>query len=368
MPAVAATKGPVLVVGTGLIGTSIALALTRLNVPVWLQDLSPTAQALAADMGAGSIYQGDDTPSLVIVATGPDVTAKVVCDCLDRFPNAIVTDVASVKEAVVAKVEDHPQASRYVGSHPMAGREVAGPAAADADLFQGRPWVCVPTEASSPTAFLAVRELATDVGAIVSQLPAKEHDQAVALVSHVPQLVSSALAARLAQAAPNALSLAGGGLRDTTRIAASDPRLWTAILGQNAKSVASVLGPLVADLNQLLSAFQASEEATVALPPGLLGAINQVMLAGNEGVKRIPGKHGDSPIQLAEVGVLVPDKPGELGRLFAEVGDAGINIEDLRIEHSVGQQVGLVWLSVAPVTAQVLSDFLTNQNWRVVLA
>ena len=146
-------------------------------------------------------------------------------DSLVRFPNAIVTDVASVKDAVVADVlatlvqrglQD--EACRYVGSHPMAGRERSGAGAADADLFYGRPWVIVAHELTWPRAVLAARALATDVGAAALEMNAGTHDHAVALVSHVPQLVSSMLAARLVDAPAQALGLAGQGLRRPRRV------------------------------------------------------------------------------------------------------------------------------------------------------
>lgn len=197
----AATVGPVLVIGTGLIGTSIALALRACGVAVQLWDPSPTSLALAADMGAGEKLAappgrstvGRPDPAIVVVAAPPDVSGGIVAECLRVFPYAIVTDVASVKEAVVMDLEataSNPAfLSRYVGSHPMAGRARSGASHADGDLFVGRPWVIVPTEYSSGDAILQVRNLAVDVGAVPMELGKAEHDRAVALVSHVPQLV-----------------------------------------------------------------------------------------------------------------------------------------------------------------------------------
>ena len=218
---VAQTAGPVLIIGSGLLGASLGLALRAGGVRVYLEDASPTSLRLASDVGAGQAFGdvlaeagvrpsdcGSDTPSykapsVVVVATPPDVADRVIVESLLRFPDAIVTDVASVKDAVVADVlrglerEDCLEAaSRYVGSHPMAGRERSGAGAADADLFYGRPWVIVAHETTWPRAVLVTRALATDVGAVPLEMNAGTHDHAVALVSHVPQLVSSMLAAR----------------------------------------------------------------------------------------------------------------------------------------------------------------------------
>ena len=372
-----ATQGPVLVVGTGLLGTSLALALSASGVAVQLSDTSPTSLALARDMSAGRVRSdGDEAPQLVVVATPPDVAASVVLAQLSAFPEAVVTDVASVKQRVVAEVRAHAgqEVRRYVGSHPMAGRERSGAGAADCDLFVGRPWVIVP-DGATPQAELVVRNLAVDVGATPLRMAAAEHDEAVAAVSHVPQLVSSLLAARLEELPESALALAGQGLRDTTRIAASDPRLWSAILVGNAGPVVGLLRALREDLDTLIGGIApaavdpASPDYTAAgraqtIAPGAVGAITDVMGRGNTGQARIPGKHGGAPRRYAEVQVLVPDTAGSLGRLFSDVGAAGVNIEDFAMEHSAGQSAGIAMLSVSPAAAQPLEESLVAGGWR----
>ena len=374
------TRGPVLIVGTGLLGTSLALALRAAGVEVLLSDTSPTSLALARDMGAGALHAEDSPePQIVVVATPPDVTADVVVAQLSAHPSAVVTDVASVKERVVNEVRSRvgAEARRYVGSHPMAGRERAGAGAADSDLFAGRPWVVVGQD-SDPQAELVVRNLAVDVGATPVRMGAAEHDAAVAAVSHVPQLVSSLLAARLEDLPESALALAGQGLRDTTRIAASDPRLWAAIVVGNAGPVAGVLRRVREDLDALIAGVEAAvvdpDSREYAAPggaeqiaPGAVGAIADVMGRGNAGRARIPGKHGGAPRRYAEVQVLVPDSPGELGRLFSDVGAAGVNVEDFSMEHSPGQSAGLAMVSVLPAAAAHLEAALDARGWRVVV-
>ena len=381
-PRAMATRGPVLVIGSGLLGASLGLALRAGGVEVLLEDASPTSLRLAQDIGAGRPLsdwaadtgeQREAGPGLVVVATPPDVADRCVVHALRAYPRAFVTDVASVKDAVMsdALAELGRQGvaeagARYVGSHPMAGRERSGAGAADADLFYGRPWVVVAHEGSSPEAVLAVRALASDVGGVPMEMTATMHDRSVALVSHVPQLVSSMLAARLGDAPPEALSLAGQGLRDTARIAASDPRLWTAILAGNAGPVAEVLRAIQRDLDDLVTHLDAAARLG-PLRGGSVGAINRVMEAGNRGVARIPGKHGGAPRRYAEVQVLVPDSPGELGRLFSDVGAAGVNVEDFSMEHSPGQSAGLAMVSVLPAAAAHLEAALDARGWRVVV-
>lgn len=362
-----ATTGPVLVIGSGLLGASAALALRAAGIEVYLDDISPTSLALARDLGAGEIYtETMEQPRLVIVAVPPDVTASCVIRALRDFPRAIVTDVASVKSLVISQVLDADvDVTRYVSSHPMAGRERSGAAAADRDLFIGRPWVVIAHRSSSDSARLRVRELAVDMGASVVELDAAGHDNAVALVSHVPQLVASLVAARLADAPDEALALAGQGLRDTTRIAASDPRLWTSIVSGNCGPVAAVLRQFQADLNDLIAGLESGAENGFGAD-GSVGAINSAIKAGNEGVARIPGKHGGAPRRWAIVEVLVPDKPGELARLFTELGAIGINIEDMTLDHSAHQKVGSARLMVDPTRSREAELELEARGWRIV--
>ncbi|WP_136519900.1 MULTISPECIES: prephenate dehydrogenase [Cellulomonas] len=365
-----ATTGPVRVVGTGLLGTSVGLALTRHGVPVQLQDPSRTALALARDVGAGQPVGTDDPePALVVVAAPPDVTADAVRDALAAHPSAVVTDVASVKGYVLSELRGSDvDLTRYVGSHPMAGRERSGPSAAVPDLFLGRPWVIAGSGSSSDAALLAVRHLAVDLGAVPVAMDADEHDAAVAAVSHVPQIASSLVAARLRGLDDAALGLAGQGLRDVTRLAASDPALWTSILAANASAVRAVLAGLRDDLDLLLGALDlaAQAEGPESVELGALAAIARTIADGNAGVARVPGKHGGATKQYAEVTVLVPDRPGELARLMGDVGAAGVNIEDLRLEHAAGRPVGMTAISVLPARAEYLESELTARGWRLV--
>ncbi|NMR20934.1 prephenate dehydrogenase [Cellulomonas fimi] len=368
-PAPVATRGPVRVVGTGLLGASVGLALSTRGVDVVLHDPSRTALALARDVGAGRLPRPDDAPvRLVVVAAPPDVTADVVLRELEANPEAVVTDVASIKHHVLAEVlAAGADLTRYVGSHPMAGRETSGPASAVPDLFVGRPWVITDSGASSGEALLAVRSLAADVGGVPVTMDAAGHDAAVAVVSHLPQLAASLVAARLVEAPDAALALAGQGLRDVTRIASSDPRLWTSILAANAGPVRDVLVALRADLDGVIEALGRAHDALgpEGVARGALGAIAGAITSGNHGVARIPGKHGGAPRDYRVVTVLVPDAPGELARLLADVGAAGVNLEDLRLEHAPRQPVGMAAISVLPDRVDVLERALTDRGWRL---
>jgi prephenate dehydrogenase len=355
-------NGPVVVIGTGLLGTSIGLGLRGRGVAVYLSDPSPTNQAVAVDIGAGLPLAaiGDESPELVVVASPPDVTADVVERALADYPDATVVDIASVKAAILHDLRGRgADLSRYVGTHPMAGREKSGPVAARGELFTSMPWVVCPTEESSPGAVQAARALATDLGALVSQFTAEEHDGAVALVSHLPQVMSSLLATRLQDTPMHALSLAGNGLRDTTRIAASDPTLWVQILGANAGKVVEILYGVRDDLNRLIGTLEDPAAAGARLD------LAQLMSEGNAGQARIPGKHGGPPQAYSWLTVLVDDRPGQIARLLTEIGEIGVNLEDLRLDHSSGQNVGMVEISVLPSAHDLLVEALSDRGWRV---
>ncbi|MFQ6172388.1 prephenate dehydrogenase [Oryzobacter sp. R7] len=355
------------VVGTGLVGTSLGLALSRRGDDVTLEDISPTHEALARDLGAGRLPGPGGPapdPDLVVVATPPDVTAAVVADVLARFPRAAVTDVASVKGTVLDALRAAgTDLSRYCGSHPMAGRERSGAVSGRHDLFDGRAWVLTPTAETDPAVTELVTAVARSVGAAVSVLDPERHDAAVAAVSHVPQLAASLVAARLEALDERAVALAGQGLRDVTRIAASDPHLWTQILAGNAPAVRTVLADLAADLERVVGALD--ELSSSADAPGARGTLARAIAAGNAGHARIPGKHGAAPTSYETVRVLIPDEPGQLGRLFADIGAIGTNIEEFHLDHGLGQPFGLAEVDVVPAAAAGLADALEERGWRI---
>ncbi len=349
--------GTVRIVGAGLLGTSIGLALTKQGFDVVISSQSPKSVDLAVGYGAGRVATETDLPELIVVCVPPAMTAKIVADELARYPNAVVTDVASVKGSVLHELQaSGAPLERYVGSHPMAGRERGGAISGRADLFVGRPWVITSHDGADERGIDLVADLASHLGSAVVRVGTKEHDRAVALVSHVPQLVSSLLASRLVTAAPEDIALAGQGLRDTTRIAASDPELWLQILEANADEVLPLLQSFAADLSSLISGFEVREPQA---------QIRSVMEAGNIGVGRIPGKHGGKHTNYAQVIVMVEDRPGELARLLTEVGEIGINLEELQLEHSPSAQIGLAELYVAPTEAERLTADLVARGWRI---
>ena len=346
-PSASAVDGPVLVVGTGLIGTSVALALRRAEVEVLLSDVDPENLSIAQAAGAGRVLEDDDRPALVVVAVPPRFASRAIADASMRYPEATITDVTSVKQQVVQEaVASGADPARLVGGHPMAGREVSGAAGARKDVFDDRLWVVTPLPQSGIDHVIRVHRLVSACGAYPVEMSVEDHDAAVALVSHTPQVLSSVLAAQLVDAEDDHVRIAGQGLRDMTRIAGSNVAMWSDILAANAGPVADVLDGVIDELQDTVAALRemAFRDESARGTDAVAGVLRQ----GVEGQLRIPGKHGAAPSAFREINVMLEDSPGELARLVAAVGVARVNLEDIRIEHVLGRPSGLVSLFVRP--------------------
>ncbi|MDR0848447.1 MAG: prephenate dehydrogenase [Propionibacteriaceae bacterium] len=344
----------ILIIGTGLIGSSIGMALTPRHT-VFLKDALSSHALVAASLGAGVVDAPHDV-SVVIVAVPPSLAAQVVVRALTDYPEAIVTDVASVKGVILDQLRAQGansglDLSRYVGSHPMAGTERSGPLTARGDLFNERTWVITPHESTAPDTIETVRQLAEECGARVVTMRPDEHDIAVAEVSHVPQIVSSLMAGNLTGVQPAHLRLAGPGVRDVTRIAGSQPGMWTQIITANKDAISTELRRLARTLDALVDHLESPEDVEAFMSKGVFGT------------KALPGKHGRRAEDYAHVVVEIPDSPGALGRLFADVGEAGVNVEDLAIEHDETREVGYMSIAVEPEKAAGLEQVMVTKGW-----
>ena len=343
------------IIGSGLIGTSIGLALAARGVQVEMLDLDQKAQKLAQDLIASEI---SGAPEVILFA----IPASALAETFEREfalnPGSKFIDIASVKtkpQVEVSRISGG--SSRFLATHPMAGREVGGAASARADLFEGRTWIYCPTFADGAQVDSDVLEtglwLINSLGATPISMSASRHDSAVALVSHLPQIVASLLAAQLKGAKGEDLDLAGAGLRDTTRIAASDPELWQEIISSNAQEILPLLINLQNDLGSLIQSLD---------DPVKVGSF---IAAGNEGRSKIPGKHGGKAREYTQLPVVIEDKPGQLAALFDECAKASVNVEDLTIEHSPGQFTGLITLALSASDAAILQKHLEESGWNV---
>lgn len=344
------TLSHVKVVGSGLIGSSIALALTAKGVCVTMADIDPAAAALAQDLvGPVAI---DSQPELIVIASPLSTVSQVIQREVEQGFNLGFIDISSVKVNPVLEVSAlNLDISRFLPSHPMAGREVGGAESARGDLFQGRPWIIDPSGVA-PDLLAAGRELIAICGGHLVEMGIAEHDQAVALISHLPQILSTALAARLEGAPAEWLDLAGSGLRDTTRIAGSNPSLWREIITANSAALKPLINLVISDLSELVDDLDKTER------------VEEFIKNGNRGRAMIPGKHGGVARNYTFLPVVIEDKPGQLAALFDECASAQVNVEDLSIEHSPEQFTGLITLALSKSDAEKLHRHLMQNGWR----
>jgi prephenate dehydrogenase len=341
------------IVGAGLIGTSLALALANRGYTVDLDDLDPAARDLARDLLHSSLSEAE--PQLVVIATPPSAALDTIKAEFGKYPQAIFIDVGSVKNNLLREVEGFTEiAKQFIGTHPIAGREVAGPSSAQGDLFNGRAWILSPTSQTAKDLVETVVALLSEIGASTYVIDALRHDALLARISHLPQIISTSLGAALSNM-DSGLDLAGQGLRDMTRIANSDGTLWSEILLANRDEVLHSLNDFVAQLMALKSAISLCDK----------GEIERIFIEGNSGRAKISGKHGAKPRNYSHLLVVIKDQPGALRDLFDECATLNANIEDLSIEHSPKQETGLITLAFSPEDALKVSEHLQSKEWKV---
>ena len=339
------------IVGSGLIGTSIGLGLVQRGVSVEMVDSDPKSQALANDL-VGRVEV--TAPDLVVLAMPSSQLSEVINDEFALNPHSTFIDVGSVKGEVEFQVKTIPALSRrFLPTHPMAGREIGGTGSARADLFQGRSWILTPSQELEADAKAVVLELISLLGATPIELSAVDHDRAVAKISHLPQIAASLIAKQLTGTPAEWMELAGQGLRDTTRIAASDESLWKEIIFSNRAELEQLLINLQNDVGAMVAALDDPEK------------IAALIAAGRAGRALIPGKHGGKAREYSYLPIVIDDKPGQLGAIFNECAAMDVNVEDLNIEHSPGQLSALITLALSHSDAEKLSSHLSSIGWNV---
>ena len=342
----ASRLGRVAVLGTGLIGGSVAAALRAGGATVvgWDHDPQRSARAVevgAIDLAVDTIAEAVWGAEVAFVAVPVGVAAEIAIAALGADDTVIVSDVGSVKAGIVAAVELGAGAGspRFVGGHPMAGSEQDGVDGANATLFQGATWVLTPTERTSPEAFARIRSIVAGLGAEAIAITPYDHDRFVATVSHVPQLAASTLMdVALGVGAQHAtlLRLAAGGFRDMTRIAAGNPAIWPDILTANRDAIVTALDGYLATLGEVRRMVHDGDRA---------GLLTMLQRARN-GRRSLPV--GAAQVdELVELHVLVPDRPSVLAEITTLAGRLAVNIYDLEIAHSLEGDRGVMVLVVA---------------------
>ncbi|MDH4169958.1 MAG: prephenate dehydrogenase/arogenate dehydrogenase family protein [Acidimicrobiia bacterium] len=340
------------VIGTGLIGGSIGLALAQRGWTVSAQDADPSRADRAVELGAAHQVGLDADAEITFVATPVGVSVPAIHEALTHT-SGLVTDVGSVKTVVSAAVRDR----RFVAGHPMAGSELAGVDAASADLFDGALWVLCPTSATADErAFSAVRSVIADLGAEVVVLTPERHDELVAVVSHVPHLTAATLmtlAADRSVEQGTLLRLAAGGFRDMTRIAAGHPGIWPDICVANSDAITAVLDELILRLQRVRGEVANGDRA------GLTSGLELARTARTN----LPAR-GVHPEELCEVRLAIPDRPGELARVVEIAGDADVNVYDIEIAHGSEGDRGVLILVVEAEAAEEFVDVLRRFRYR----
>lgn len=339
------------IIGTGLIGGSIGLALRKSGWTVSGIDPDPRTEAEALERGVIDSVGIDPGSTITFVAAPVRAISGAARRALAETSGA-VTDVGSVKSSVVAAVS-HP---RFVGGHPMAGSEQLGLEGATPDLFEGAVWVLTPVDDTDSDAFATVHAVVKLLGAEMVALDPSRHDALVAVVSHVPHLTAAALMGIAAERSTDhaaLLRLAAGGFRDMTRIAAGSPAIWPDICGENRDAIVEVIETLRSELADVRDQIAGDDRV------GLLDRLEQAQVARRNLPSRVV-----RPEEVAEVRVTIPDQLGYLAEVTTLAAQLGVNIADIEIAHSSEGDTGVLIVTVDRLKADLFHDGLTDRGYR----
>jgi prephenate dehydrogenase len=346
-------SGPVKIIGCGLIGTSIAMRMKELGIGLILSDTNEMNLRLASDL-IGESNKVVGNPALIVIATPPENIYEVAKHEFQSNSTALFIEVSGVKSNLLVEVESFPElAKNFASVHPMAGRETSGPESARSDLFESRAWIVSPTKLLSPGSIKAAKDLGIALGSTIYELDSATHDSVVAAISHLPQILSSALGGSLKNESAEHLNLAGQGLRDVSRLADSEPELWSSLLLENSKEISPKISEVINRLSELNQAIESGDRKSVTA----------FFKDGREGRAKIPGKHGSVKRDYTYVPIVIDDKPGGLARIFNECAAIEVNVEDLSMEHSPGQEVGLITLALSASDADKLQKHLVSKGF-----
>jgi prephenate dehydrogenase len=342
------------VIGAGLIGSSIALRMKERGNSVWLEDKDAKNLVLAKDLIANSETEPDFF-DLIIIATPISAMRNVIANLKKFNNNSTVIDIGGLKSKLLLEVEQFPDIAKiFVSAHPMAGREVSGSKSARADLFEGRAWLISATNLTSATAIEVAKDLGSALGATTYEISAEKHDQVIAAISHMPQLLSSLMGSLVLSEESDVLNFAGQGLRDISRLADSDSKLWSELVVQNSEKLIPKIETAIDLLKKLQNDLSTSN----------LVGIESFFESGKKGRGRIPGKHGAKPRNYFYLPIVIDDKPGQLAKIFDECAKCQVNVEDLSIEHSPNQEKGLITLALSESDARKLQEHMKKSGWQ----
>jgi len=352
------------IVGTGLIGASVGLAARGAGVrEVRGWDVDADALAIAGERGAleaaGSLDEAvADAELAVVAAPVAALPAEVAAVLAASSEGTTVTDVGSTKGQITQAVSD----GRFIGGHPVCGSEAHGPAHASAELFRGATWFLTPDARTDPERYRTLHGFVASLGAVPIAVDPEAHDRLVALTSHLPHALANVLlnqagASRIDGHEP--LAAAGGSLRDMTRVAGANPRIWVDIFLDNAEAVAAALA----------EHRQRVEQVERALAQGDAGFLARWIAEASGNRRRLLADAYEQPGELQRLRVHVPDRPGVLAGITQALGAERINIEDFELQHLSRERGGTLTLLVAGEDEAVRAgDILEAQGYHVVIS
>jgi prephenate dehydrogenase len=351
------------VVGTGLVGTSIALAARRHGIRVYLLDLDEIVARTAAALGAGYAGAPGEPVDLAVLAVPPSSVATVLAEQQARGLARSYTDVASAKVLVVRQVAAMADASSFVGGHPMAGAERSGPLAARPDLFAGRAWALTPGPTTDQAAYARAEQLATLCDAVPVIMDEADHDEAVALVSHLPHVVASLLAARLLSSPPDANRLAGRGLSDVLRIAGGDAELWSDILRANSAAVVRALEALADDLRVVTDSLRQLATESAGESTTARARLVEMLRRGCAGLSALRGDRAGDMLDLP-LDLMISERPGELAELLSVLAELGVGAHCVTISAAATDGVLSVRCVMPAAIAEHFAYRAARHGWR----
>jgi prephenate dehydrogenase len=339
------------VVGLGLVGGSVALGLRTLGWRVTGDDADDSTVEQARARGVIDAVGLDPRAEITFVAVPVLATADQVKRALAETAGA-VTDVASVKAAICAAVDD----SRFVGGHPMAGSELDGLEGAQGDLFEGAVWVLTPAAHSDDTVFANVASVVRSLGAEVVALAPERHDQLVAVVSHVPHLTAATLmglASDRAEEHAALLRLAAGGFRDMTRVASGRPGIWLDICAENRPAIVDALDQLIGGLAEMRDIIGADDR----------DALFARLTAARQARANLPARvvHPD---ELAEVRIPIPDRAGAAAEVFTLAAELSVNIASFEVVHVAESTRGVAVVLIDRTMVELFRGGLLARGFR----
>lgn len=342
------------IIGTGLIGGSVGMALRAEGWHVAAEDVDRAVAMRAVELGAADTVGVDPASDLVVLA-GPVGVIPALAKRALAETCAVVTDVGSTKAQICEAIDD----PRFIGGHPMAGSEQDGIEGARGDLFRGAMWVLTPTDFTEETSLAMVAGIVSKLGAEVIALAPTVHDRIVAQVSHVPHLTAAALMTLADESSVEhraLLRLAAGGFRDMTRISAGRPSIWPDICVANRDAIVDGLDGLITKLTDLRGKVIEGDRA---------GLLDLLTTARHARINLPTGFRVTD--NVAEVAVPIPDRPGEIAAIATLASELDVNILDLDITHSGEGQRGVMLLMVDRALGERLVGGLMVRGYRPTL-